>query len=81
MKKLSEISKFEHLRLEMGLSQRELSEKLGVCWGTICRIETVNLKHRRIPSSTLLLKFKKVCKKNGIEISIDEVLSDYENLI
>lgn len=64
------------IRMQLGLSQCELGQKLGVCFATINRWE----KGRCEPSSIAVSAIKSLCRENGIDFSrfedMSEVVSD-----
>ncbi len=64
------------IRRELGLSQCEFGQKLGVCFATVNRWE----KGRCEPSQIAVSAIKMLCKENGIDFSrfddLSEVVSD-----
>ena len=62
----------KEIRSELGLSQCELGQKLGVCFATINRWE----KGRCEPSAIAVAAIKSLCKENGIDFSKFEDLSE-----
>ena len=61
--------KVKKVRIEIGYSQEQLARDLGVSFATINRWENGKTE----PSRLALKNFIDFCKKNGVQISEEEV--------